>query len=46
MSGEFQLVADTFAFADADFERIAREALAARFQPNLHYSNARALAGI
>ena len=46
MSGEFQLVADTFAFADADFERIARDALTARFQPNLHYSNARTLAGI
>lgn len=46
MTGEFQLVADTFEFAAADFERIARQALAARFQPDLHYPNARTIAGI
>ncbi len=45
MSGEIQLVAETFEFTVADFERIARDALAARFQPELHYSNARTLTG-
>lgn len=45
LTGELQLVANTFGFTAAHFERIARDALAARFQPDLRYSNARALAG-
>jgi adenosine deaminase len=46
LTRELSLLADTFGFTGAHFERIARDALAARFQPDLRYSNARALAGI
>lgn len=35
MEGEFQLLRDLFGFDEADFQRIARNSLAARFQPAL-----------
>jgi adenosine deaminase len=46
LTSELQLLADVFGFTVDDFERIARDALAARFQPDLRYANARALAGV
>lgn len=45
LDDEFGLVARTFGLAAADFQRIAKDALAARFQPVLRHANARSLAG-
>lgn len=41
---EFKVVEETFGFTRADFQRIADNALAARFQRNLRYRPARSLA--
>jgi adenosine deaminase len=46
LTGEMRLVAEAFGFTSGDFERIARDTLAARFQPKLRYGNARDLAAI
>jgi adenosine deaminase len=44
LEGEFASVEDTFGFTRKDFQSIARNALAARFQPNLRNQSARSLA--
>ena|ERR1700674_3255188 len=45
LTGELEVVARTFGFTTADFHRIGRDALAARFKPTLRHPNTRALAG-
>ncbi|MBI2887607.1 MAG: adenosine deaminase, partial [Chloroflexi bacterium] len=41
MESEYQLLADVFGFEEQDFFRMAEQALAARFQPELRYPTAR-----
>jgi len=46
LAGEFQVVARTFGFTVADFQRVARDSLSARFQSTLRHANARTLASV